>query len=478
MHFRGIRSSVWLALACGAALVLPATSVAAPASVSGPASIPENAGKATYTVDCGTTPAVIPGPEVPNVGTLTVTVTEGPAPAAKQGDDFGEPSATTIPCSLGGTVEVPIVDDALDEPGERYTVRITGTLAAPLGNPPNPAIDASFTTAIADDDVPDMSIIELVRVLEGGTAQLTVSLSQVPAEAVTINYATENGSAVAGSDFRASSGQLAIPPGSQTGTISVPLLDDGAVEKAEGFYVNLSSPVNATLNPARTQAAIAVFDNDRAPVPAFSLPKGVAVREGDGGTVNVLFTVTLSGAAAERVQVAWRTANFTANLADYAAGKGTLVFEPGQTTKTISVNVKGDRRDEPDEAFGVVLEKPVGGTLGAAKSFGVITDDDGPAMTIGRPKLRPRALVLALACPPSADICRGRLTAAAGKLSFGAAAFEIAKGNGGRLKLKLPRKARAALRKRARRVRFTLTASDRSGAERITTRTFRIRRLR
>lgn len=478
MSFRGIRSSVGLALACGAALALPGPALAAPASIIGPASVSENAEKATYTVNCGTTPAVLPGPEVPNAGALMVTVIEGPAPAAKQSDDFGEPSSTMIPCPLGGTVDVPIVNDTLDEPGERFTVRATGTLAAPLGTPPNPAIDASFTTTIGDDDVPDASIVEIVRVLEGGAAQLTVALSQVPVEAATITYTTQDGSAVAGSDFTASSGQLVIQPGSQAGTIAVPILDDGAVEKVEGFYVNLSAPVNATLNPARTQAGIAVFDNDKPPVPAFSLPKGVAVQEGARGTVNALFTVTLSSAATERTQVAWRTSNFTANLADYAAGKGTLVFEPGQTSKTISVNVKGDLRDEPNEAFGVVLEKPVGGTLGAPKSFGIITDDDGPAMQVSRPKLAGKRLVLALGCPPSADLCRGRLTAAVGKLKFGAATFEIEKGTAGEVRLKLPRKARAALRKRARRVKFTVAAADRSGAERLVVRAFRVRRLR
>ena len=476
MHFRGIRSSIWLALACTAALALPASALGAtPPSLTGPTSVPEGAGKATYTVDCGDT-APVPGT---NTGPLTITVTDGPAPAATAGADYGEPTPPPpYACTVAAdsfTVEVPITQDAVDEQDEQFTVTVSGVLA------PSGQFNQAIVTKIADDD-PVASITPLVRVLEGdtgaSTAEVTITLSQPPIARTTIAYATEASSAIAGSDFTATTGTAVFQPGETTKTVAVPVRGDTAPEKVEAFYVNLISTDNGLLHATQKQAAVAIFDNDKAPVPTLSLPRGVAVREGARGTVNALFTVTLSSAAAERVQVAWKTANFTATLADYAAGSGTLVFEPGQTAKTISVNVKGDLRDEPHEAFVVVLSKPVGATLAAPKSFGIITDDDGPAMTIGRPKLRPRALVVALACPPSADLCRGRLSATAGRLKFGAASFEIAKGTTGKVRLKLSRKARAALRKRSRRVTFNLVAADRSGAERLSARTFRVRRLR
>lgn len=460
---------MWLALACGAALALPANALGAVgASVTASAASVGEAGDLTFTISCGTFGAPL---DVPSTGQIDYALTGG-----TEGTDYA-PTNGSVACGAGPAathaIAVDLLDDGLDEPQETLTFTISkgavfsGEIATPTA-----------TARIVDNDLSTASIVPVVRVLEGGTAQLTVTLSQVPEETATISYATDSGSAATGSDFTATSGQLVIPAGTQTGSISVPIANDSAVEKVEGFYVNLSSPVNAVLDPAKTQAAIAVFDDDRAPVPAFSLPKGVAVGEGDRGTVNALFTVTLSSPAAQRTQVAWRTQNFTANLADYTAGGGTLVFEPGQTTKTISVNVKGDRRDEPNEAFGVVLSKPEGATLGSPRSFGIVTDDDGPAMTLGRPKPRPRALVVALGCPATADLCRGTLTAVAGRLKLGAASFELAKGATGNVKLKLARKARAALRKRARRVTFTLTAADRSGAERVLARVFRIRRLR
>jgi hypothetical protein len=475
------------ALGCLLALALPCSALAAPASFTGPASIGEGGTKATYTVNCGDQPNPLsppaplpPLPPIPNAGALTVAVAPGPTPAATEEADYGAPTTTTIPCPAAGpvTFDVPITGDTTDELNEAFTVTVSGALV------PQGQFSQAVTTAILDDDVPVASVAGLVQILEGdagaSNAQLAVTLSQAAVEPATISYSTEPSSALAGSDFTATSGQLVIPAGAQAGTISIPVIGDTAVEKVEGFYVNLTAADKATINPTKGQGAVAIFDNDKAPLPVFSIVKGVTVKEGNNGTVNTLFAVTLSRAATQKVQVGWKTASFSANLADYAQGSGTLVFQPGQTAKNVSVVVKGDLRDEPNEAFSVLLEKPVGGQIGAAKSgFGIITDDDGPKVSIGKPKVsRKRALVSVVRCPQSADRCTGRLVATAGKLKVGSARFGIAKGASAKVKVKLSRKARRALRKRARRVKFTANAADASGARRIVQRTFRVKRLK
>jgi large repetitive protein len=470
-------------LACS--LAFPAASFGAtPTTVTGPPTIGEAAGPATFTIDCGTADPVIGvDPQVPFSGQLTVTVTPG-SPAATQGADYGDPSRATVECVAGnpsGTVEVPITDDALDEPGEKFTVTIEGTLV-----PTVPAaeisrtVNTSFTTTIGDNDVPEATIAPLAFVVEGTpTVELVVTLSQTPVEPATVTYATEDSSALAGSDYTTTSGQLTIPAGQTTGTISVPILDDATPEPAEAFYVNLSAPVNATLTDTKKQAAVGIFDGDKPPVPVASMPESVTVKEGDAGTVNVLFPITLSVAPSERVQLDWRAGNYTAGLADYESAKGTVTFEPGQTTKTVSVNVKGDTRDEPAEAFVVLLGNPRGATIAApGASFGVITDDDGPKVGIGRPVPRGKSLILVLSCPKLSDLCKGRLDASIGKVRVGRKAFELQKDSGREIRLKLSRKARALLAKRARRVRFTATAADSTGATRAVSRRFRVKRLR
>ena len=79
------------------------------------------------------------------------------------------------------------------------------------------------------------------------------------------------------------------------------------------------------------------------------------VTEGDGGTAEATFTVTLATPRTVPVSVQYATVDGTAASADYTASSGTLTFAPGETEKTVSVSVKGDTLDEDDETFFVNL---------------------------------------------------------------------------------------------------------------------------
>lgn len=83
----------------------------------------------------------------------------------------------------------------------------------------------------------------------------------------------------------------------------------------------------------------------------------VNVAEGNSGTTSGAFTVSLSSASTQTVTVDYATADGTATVAgnDYQSVSGALTFAPGQTTKTISVLVKGDTVNEADETFVVNL---------------------------------------------------------------------------------------------------------------------------
>lgn len=104
---------------------------------------------------------------------------------------------------------------------------------------------------------------------------------------------------------------------------------------------------------------------------------GHRATEGNRGTKAFTFTVSLSGAASTPVTVHWATANGTATAgSDYRARSGVLTFAPGQTTKTVTVQVKGDRIKEPTETFSVRLSRPAHAVLGAATATGTIVNDD------------------------------------------------------------------------------------------------------
>jgi len=103
----------------------------------------------------------------------------------------------------------------------------------------------------------------------------------------------------------------------------------------------------------------------------------VSVNEGDSGTTNADFTVTLSAASSVAVTVNYATAPGTATTpADYASAAGTLTFAPGETQKTVSVAVNGDVIDEPNETFVVNLSGAANAVIVDAQGVGTIIDDD------------------------------------------------------------------------------------------------------
>jgi hypothetical protein len=215
----------------------------------------------------------------------------------------------------------------------------------------------------------------------GVTAVFTVSLSAASATTVSVTYATANGTATAPADYTAAAATvLTFTPGTTTRTITIPIAGDLISEGSESFVVNLSSPVAATI--ADGQGTGTILDNDSSPSLSIN---DVTVTENNTGSVNAVFTVTLSPASGQTVTVNYATANGTATApADYtAASGGTLTFNPGITSRTITIPVIGDTVDEPNETFVVNLSGAVNATIADAQGTGTITDNDAtPSLRI------------------------------------------------------------------------------------------------
>lgn len=138
-------------------------------------------------------------------------------------------------------------------------------LTARSGGGASATKSASFAVTAA---APSELTIEDVQTEEGnsGTSPLAfqVSLSPASAKAVTVRYATSNGTATAGSDYVATSGTLTFAPGQTSQTINVPIAGDLNIEPDETFSVTLSNPVNATI-PADTGAGTIRNDDQATP---------------------------------------------------------------------------------------------------------------------------------------------------------------------------------------------------------------------
>jgi hypothetical protein len=100
------------------------------------------------------------------------------------------------------------------------------------------------------------------------------------------------------------------------------------------------------------------------------------VNEGSSPS-SATFNVTLSSASSQTITVNYATANNSATaFSDYAPAKGTIVFNPGQTSVPLPIQVIGDTVLEPNENFFVNLSAPVNAALGDSQGIGTILNDD------------------------------------------------------------------------------------------------------
>ena len=253
------------------------------------------------------------------------------------------------------------------------------------------AIDPYFNKAIVAandgdwDPPPSISISDADLVVEGDTdtinAVFTVSIVG-DHDGVSIDYWMADYTATAGSDYTASSGTLTFGIGVNSQTISVPVHGDIEDESDEQFFVHLSSPVGGQVTDGTGIATIQ--DDDTAPL--FSILDAPTLVEGDGGTLNAVFTVTLEGERKGGIaSVDYSTFDSSATAgADYTATAGTLTFGVNETSKEISVPILGDTIDEYDEQFYVSLFNPVAAQIETPAGLGTIEDDDAaPLVTIG-----------------------------------------------------------------------------------------------
>jgi probable HAF family extracellular repeat protein len=111
-------------------------------------------------------------------------------------------------------------------------------------------------------------------------------------------------------------------------------------------------------------------------VPAVNI-NDVTKAEGNNGTTSFPFTISLSAPTTAVVRVNFMTANIIAVAGvDYTFANGTLVFNPGETSKTVTVAVRGDRTREQDETFRVNLSGADGATLFDSSGLAIIRNDD------------------------------------------------------------------------------------------------------
>jgi len=211
----------------------------------------------------------------------------------------------------------------------------------------------------------------------GTTAfNFSVTLSAASDVAVTVDYATADGTATsADNDYTPTSGTLTIPIGQTGGTITVYVNGDTKVEMNETFSVHLSNAAPASEVAIDVATGSGTILNDDLPTLRIL---DLSANEGHSGQTPFNFTVSLSAPTSQDVTVHYWTVDLTATVAnnDYTAANGTLTIPAGQPGGTITVYVTGDLVVEANEQFFVNLNTLTGATFADNQALGTILNDD------------------------------------------------------------------------------------------------------
>ena len=313
---------------------------------------------------------------------VTVNYADAGTGTATSGTDYTAIAGGTLTFAAGETsktIVVSVVGDRLDERNETVVITLS-----------NASSGASIATAngtgtIANNDAPGFSI-DSPSVTEGDSSSVnltfTVLLSEVSTLQYTVDYADAgSGTATSGTDYTAvAGGTLTFAAGETSKTIAVSVTGDTEFEADETVVLTLSNATSsASISTASGTGTIANDDE----TPSFSI-NSPSVEEGDTGSVNLTFTVTLNPASYEQATVDYADAGTgTAEAGvDYTAiAGGTLTFAAGETSQTIDVSVLGDVLSEPDETVVLVLSDPNPSyTIEVARGTGTITDHDAAVL--------------------------------------------------------------------------------------------------
>jgi len=208
-----------------------------------------------------------------------------------------------------------------------------------------------------------------------GSVKILVERTEGTDGAVTVHYATADGTAIAGRNYSAQAGQLTFGPGEIFGTITIPLLDDQSYGGGGQFNVVLSEPAGASIGAATHTIRIA----DDEPPPLFSLQlPSASVPEGDVGPVEIPITVKLTGPTSLPATVSW----YFGEGQSGAFRTGELQFAPGETQKTFTASYTANTLPEPNRDMNLHLFSPKNATASTDSVHITIVDDDFAGVSV------------------------------------------------------------------------------------------------
>ena len=284
-------------------------------------------------------------------------VTGGTAEAGKQYVVKGT-SLTFAPGETVKEIEVTVKDDGVNRDDTTVAVSLKNPAGAVLGgtamhtytildSSPEPAV--TFTTA-------SQQVKE-----SAGSAAIGVELSAISGRDVTVPLLV-SGTAKTPGNFTMPSGPVVIKAGTKSATVPVQIAANGVNEDDKTVVVSMGVPTHGVQGKTAT-STVTIVDTD--PVPAVSFVSASSSGEEKSGPAR--FEVKLSAASGKPVWVEYGVKGGTAVLGkDYALPAGVLSFEPGETTKTLAVDIKDHGIYDDDKTLEITLKNPKNAVLGGS----------------------------------------------------------------------------------------------------------------
>ncbi len=303
---------------------------------------------------------------------FTFATSDGSATAGSDYLLVPETQATITPGNLTQSVTIAVNGDITIEPNETFLVSLSNVLVVNVSVP-------TGTGTIVNDDFPgtiQFSAATYGVAESGGTAVITATRTAGRSNTVSAQYTSNNGSAVSGEDYTATSGTLTWAEGDTTAkTFSIPITNDEIFEGDETVNISLGNPTGGASLGTPSGAVLTILDNKSQPsISILAIARG----EGNSGTTPFTFTISLDRLSVQTVTVNASTSNGTATAPDdyIAAGPTLVTFNPGESSKTFTVLVNGDTTIEPNENFFVNLTAASNATILSSPAVGTINDDD------------------------------------------------------------------------------------------------------
>ena len=320
--------------------------------------------------------------------TLTLTVVGGSAVESVDYDPLLVPVVIRAGV-LELTVSIRTIEDELNEETETFEL----VLSVVDGPAVTGAVDRVTVSIVDDDEAPVVPVevgFDPVSYDVGessGTVELRVSvLSGVLTDEVTLNYATSDGSAVAGTDYALTTGTLTLSSEITSYTFTVKILEDIDVELAEMFTVVLSGASSGVMLTASV-ATVTILDDEEAPLVLGFRPYEYEVDE-DAGEVALTVDV-ISGVLTQDVTLTYMTEGISARASkDYISASGVPIptLSAMIPSVTFRIPIVDDSTPEPDEKFRVILSGvPVGTGIILTPSVATVTilgDDEAPEVPV------------------------------------------------------------------------------------------------